>query len=192
MINTVLRWTLGLTLILFLVGGAAASQKDLRDMLPDPYQGFSADGDGPYIFPIPDSLLDLYNGGYMIYVDRGVMSALSQGYYSDGSFYSVILHQINSPYNATDLVSYFRGQISGGLAIRDLDLGDGGFLYGYGQTNFLYFSTRDIFVTIEGGEGTGDAIESSAREIYERSVYEPMALFFILLSSLYTGKKYVK
>ena len=185
------RWAVLLALaVLFMAAVGAREPEELWDLVPDPFEGFTADDEGPYHYPHPDSLLDIYNGGYMVYVDGGVMAATSQAYYSDDTYYTVVLHDVNSPFNASRLVSYFRDQISG-LDISDIDLGDGGFEYSYQQTNFIYYSAGDLFITLQGGEGTLDALRSSARETYERSVPELWAASLAMLVVI-GPRKFVK
>jgi len=163
--------------------GNASGVGDLEELVPEPFEGFTA-GEGPYLYHGPESLLELYNGGYMVYVDGGVEAALAQDYYGQDSYYSLVLHAINSPANAIGMVAYFRDQISAGFQVDDIELGDGGFEYSFKGTNFLYYSTGDLFVTLQGGQGTLEAIRSSARDVHEKAVPEVWAAAPILLLAM--------
>ena len=166
------RWPLVVLLAACLLWAADARDiGDLEELVPGAFEGFTA-GEGPYLYPGPESLLELYNGGYMVYVDGGVQAALAQDYYGEESYYSLVLHAINTPANAIGMVAYFRDQISAGFQVNEIELGDGGFEYSFKGTNFLYFSTGDLFVTLQGGQGTLEAIRSSARDVHERAVPE--------------------
>ena len=171
-----------LPLLLVLAAGTASAFEtaDLPDLVPSGEEGYQPDPGGPYLYLSSANLTGIYDGGYLTYVDRGVVSAVSQIYAKDSDYYQIVIHDMNSAENASGIVSYFYDLFSGdGAEINVIDLGDGGFQYktDFGM-NYLYYHLSDLFITLEGSEGAGAAIGIASEDIARRAVQEtfPVAL----------------
>jgi hypothetical protein len=180
-------------LLISLATVSAFGTGDLMGLLPEGKEGFQADPEGPCLYLSSENLTEIYDGGYLTYVDRGVVSAASQAYASDSDFYQVVIHDMNSLENASVIVGYFYDLLSGGQAtIEHLELGDGGFRYtqsGDFTYHYIYYHLSDLFVTLEGSDGAVSAMTLASEEIVTRAIPEtiPVALLLICLAP-WTGK----
>ncbi len=179
---------IGVTLVM--VGIASGLDRhELLLLLPGEHDGFVPDEDGPYFFLSTTNLTDIYDGGYMTYVERGVISALSQVYTKDSSFYHTILHSMNSQENASVIVSYFKDLVSGGtVPVSEVDLGDGGFEYSDYGMRYVYFSKGNLFVRLEGGEAASKALTLSAQEVASKAI--PEFIFPAVLLIAFTAVRF--
>ena len=176
-------------LFLALATVSAFEADDLAGLLPDGKEGFLPDPEGPYFYLSSEDLTEIYNGGYMTYVDRGVVSAASQVYARDSDFYQVVIHDMDSFENASAIVGYFHDLFSGGQAtIDEIDLGDGGFGYMQFGMSYTYFHLWDLFVTLEGSEGAALAMDLASRETVERAVPEILPTAFLAGLAACVGK----
>ncbi len=179
-------------LVLALATVSAFEADDLAGLLPDGKEEFLPDPEGPYFYLSPEDLTEIYNGGYMTYVDRGVVSAASQVYARDSDFYQVVIHDMNSLENASAIVGYFHDLFSGGQAtINEIDLGDGGFDYMQFGMSYIYFRLSDLFVTLEGSEGAASAMNLASREVVTRAIPEivPTAFLAGLVACVGRGRR---
>ena len=76
------------------------AQPALLLLLPEPEElecwNWSAMEDTLTFCPTPDSLTDIYNGGYEYYVEAGVQQALVQAYEAEEDFFLVYVHEMAS------------------------------------------------------------------------------------------------
>jgi hypothetical protein len=164
-----------LALALLLAGTATCyDAEDLRLLLPGEFLGFSPYEGGPDFFVSWENLTGIYDGGYMTYVDRGVLTVLSQAYIKESAYYTVVLHGMNSDANASGIVAYFREVISGGSgAVQDFSVGDGGFEYSDQSMGYIYFSVGDLFVALEGtGAAVQGAMALAGQNVAEKAIPE--------------------
>ena len=186
-----LRATIALVaLSLSISASAGLGAEDLRRLLPPGHGGFSPDPDGPHYYISTQNLTYIYDGGYLIYVDRGVASAMSQLYTRDSAFYQLVLHDMNSRENASVIVAYFEDLVSGSVQLEQLDIGDGGFRYSDHGMAYMYFSTGELFVTLEGIEGSEAAIGLAARDVLEKALPDAWQIAALCLAFLACTRKW--
>ncbi len=109
--------------------GAPPPQKveaSLKRLLPSPTEvrGWRPIK-GTYVFcPTPKSLTKLYDGGYMDYVKRGVLSAVSVTYgrKSPSAIVIVTVHLMKDHPSALKLYAWLKAQAGKGAKIRSLPL----------------------------------------------------------------------
>ncbi len=181
------------TVLLCLQLVAASSSGQLLSLFPEGLDGFSAVEDG-LTFCVADNLTSIYDGGYMIYVDRGVVMAASQFYTKDSSYYTIALHWMNSRENSSGILAYFRDLLGPGAPnMRNLDLGDGGFEYSDDYMRYMYLIQGRVFATIAGEKDTTDrAARLSAESIVQKAIREPILavlLAFLLLAPCHRWAK---
>lgn len=184
------RVLIAVTIPLMCMGTVSClSAEELESLMPEAYEGYIPSEEGPIFYLSSRNLTDIYDGGYMTYVNQGVLTAISQVYTKGSSFYTVILHGMTSRANASSIVTYFKGVVCGGSAsVDDLLLGGGGFWCTNYDMKYLYFSQGEIFVTLEGlGDSVKTAMEKSAQDVVEKAVPELSLPCLALAAALVFG-----
>ncbi len=170
-----------ITALLATVPVLGLDQVPLGEYLPGAYEGYSMQGGEYYVV---ENLTGLYDGEYMKYVERGVMAAVSGIYTRDSSYYSVIIHQMESEADSKSIVEYFEETIYGGGPSK-VDIGDGGFRYEQYEMNYLYFSEGFIFVRLEGsGDSIYNTMWDSANRVVQRIPFPSFTAALSILSLL--------
>lgn len=118
-------------------------------------EGWSVAEDSLTYCPKPDSLPDIYDGGYEYYVEAGVQQAAVQAYASDADLALVYVHEMASPEQAEAIFEDSRDSVEGGSGTLSIvELKDGAFLYvGGGQSSGYLWQDRFYCNMVAGGEG---------------------------------------
>lgn len=105
--------------------------------------------------PTPDSLTDIYDGGFGHYVEAGVQRAVVQAYGSEEDLILVYLHEMASPEQAEAIWKELHGSLLDGESglLSDLEAKDGAFLYvGAGQSSGYLWRERFYCDVVAAGE----------------------------------------
>jgi len=139
------RWGLGAGVVLFfsLIARGPTSvgeepEPPVLVLLPGSaeVEGWNVVEDSLTYCATPDSLPDIYDGGYQDYVDAGVKQAVVQAYSSGESLILAYIHEMGSPEQAKAIGEEFRKSLEDGSeSVKALEMKDGAFIYlGGGQS----------------------------------------------------------
>ena len=115
----------------------------------------------------PDSLTDMYDGGYEKYVDAGVQQAAVQAYESNDELILVYLHEMTSAKEAEAIYKDSYGSLEEGSGtLNELELKDGGFVY-VGEEQSSAYLWRDRFYCNVVGLGEEEGTQKAVQEFLE-------------------------
>ena len=98
------------------------------------------------------SLVDIYNGGYELYTDRGVVDAARQMYKQGDKYIEVVIHTMKSEKAAADFLNYWQKENK----IKSLSKSKSSSYFVITKPNTaVYFTTKNYF-TIANAFHSGD------------------------------------
>lgn len=137
---------------------SAAVTPDVSRLLPQ--NGDVANWDicpDTYIYASGDGLTNIYDGGYQLYTNNGVLDAAQQMYIRGNDSALVTVHTMTSKVSALKFYWYWQKQSSKQKTYRIANVAEGGFTYtdagaanGY-LRNDKYFVTVSAFMSGEKG-----------------------------------------
>lgn len=103
------RLTALIVLMAFCATAAAVGQPLAQRMLPvkDSVKGFSVVS-GSLVYGKGDDISKIYNGGYKLYTDNGVIDAARQMYQRKNDYVEVTVHTMKSEKAALDFLKYWQ------------------------------------------------------------------------------------
>lgn len=95
--------------VVFVSAPSGAAQPLVQKMLPvkDSVKGFSVVAKS-LVYGKGDDIVKIYNGGYEVYTDNGVVDAVRQMYQRNNDYVEVTVHTMKSEKAATDFLKYWQ------------------------------------------------------------------------------------
>lgn len=140
------------------LSGAAADQKSLERLLPSgkAIRAGWARVAKSLQYGSGKDLTKIYDGGYQMYLDHGVVDAAQIGYHSKAGYTVLTVHTMKSAAGCQSFYEYWRKEAADQGKVRPLKLSDAAFVYHPGKTLTYGYLRNGRFLLIAdvnlGGE----------------------------------------
>jgi len=125
---------------------------------------------GSFRFGKGESLTEIYDGGYMLYIDNGVQEAAQKIYHKDNVYLTLTTHFMKSQKASKAFVAYWKKMFKNEKLTKTKGVGEGFTMSSNGAT-MTYWSNERVFVTLmatnDGKEGV-EAVSTALKVIVQK------------------------